>query len=86
MVERDWQSIALKVGIGIIASLALGYTAYALSQEDEVEMIAPRAKDKIGKVKLIEERKGLFMIESRQTIKIMEFIKELADEKLIAMM
>ncbi len=51
--------------MGVLASLAVGYAAYILSREDDAEIIAPRANDRIGKVKLTEERPGLFVIDSR---------------------
>lgn len=59
-----------------------GVTAYYLSHEDESETITEALHAKVGKeVKYVDGNGAFKLIESRQLIDILNFVKEYAEEK-----
>lgn len=74
--ESLWQSTAFKAAIGVVAVAALGFAAWQLAKEDEVENVRPAVKKRIGKLQY--EYKGQHeVVELHQLLKIMTMINEL---------
>ena len=81
MSSASWQDVALKAAAALVAVAAIGYVAWTLSAEDETETWGPAINQRIGSLKM-SGSDGDSVIESRQLFKILECIKELAEEKM----
>ena len=81
MRSSDWQGYALKAAAGLVAIAVLGYAAYHLAKEDELETVQPMVKKKIGKLQV--EYKGTNeVVEIKQLLKVMSLISDLTAQKM----
>ena len=46
--STNWNDLALKIGLGVVAAAVAGYACYVLSREDESESISGVLKEKVG--------------------------------------
>ena len=77
----EWSGLVIKAAVGVVAVAVLGFAAWSLAKEDELEVVGPLVKKRIGKVQ-VEHKNGIEVLEFRQLLKIMEMIKELARQKM----
>ena len=81
MQSWDWQGIALKAAVGMAAVSIIGYAAWQLAKEDELDTVQPIVKKKIGKLQV--EYKGTNeVVELHQLLKVMGLITELTRQKM----
>lgn len=82
MAQQDWKNFALKAVVGVAAVTALGVVAYFISKEDEADVVKPRVTKRVGTVIETVMLRDANVIELNQLMRIMDVIREIANEKI----
>ena len=83
MQSSEWQGYALKAAAGLVAVAVLGYAAYQLAKEDELETVQPLVKKKVGKLQVeYKGANGNEVVELHQLLKIMSLVTDLTNKKM----